>query len=59
MIRANANKYPIYKMCKILGISQSSYYTYKEKTKKKDVLCEKIITALLKAAGKALGGTEK
>ena len=30
MIRANAHKYPIYKMCKLLGISRSSYYAYQE-----------------------------
>lgn len=30
-------------MCKILGISRSSYYAYREKTSKKDVLSEKIV----------------
>lgn len=30
LVRANANKYPVSKMCRVLEISLSSYYIYNE-----------------------------
>lgn len=45
MIRANAHKYPIYKMCKLLGVSKSSYYAYKEPFERKDPV-ENLVTEI-------------
>jgi len=43
VIRANANKYPIIKMCKVLNISRSTYYSYKEPDSKEHVFTETVV----------------
>ena len=43
VIRANAYKYPILKMCKILKISRSTYYSYEESEAKKDELNDFVV----------------
>lgn len=44
-------------MCKVLGISRSSYYTYKETTPQQDILCKKIVEIFYKS--KQIYGTRK
>ena len=48
---------PVSKMCKVLGISRSSYYTYQETTPQQDILCEKIVEIFY--TSKQIYGTRK
>jgi putative transposase len=43
IIRANAHKYPVLQMCKVLKISRSTYYSYKESEFNKDPLNDLVV----------------
>ncbi len=57
VIRANAYKYPIYKMCKLLGISRSSYYACQESQIKTDPI-ESLVVKLF-CENRRVYGTRK